>query len=117
MLRVSERDLRYNDEEGIYYYGDRPFTGVAFNTYPNGSPMSETPYEDGLFHGTSRGWWESGKPETEASYAFGGAHGTSRKWRERRMRLRAHRGDGKSLALIKATARLSIGSNVPSGRQ
>jgi antitoxin component YwqK of YwqJK toxin-antitoxin module len=80
MLRVPERDLRYNDEEGIYYYGDRPFTGVAFRTYPSGSPMTETQYEDGLFHGISRGFWESGKPETETSYAFGGQHGKSRSW-------------------------------------
>lgn len=80
MLRVSERDLRYDAQEGIYYHGDRPFTGVAHTTYPNGSPMSETEYRDGLFSGTSRGWWESGAPETEASYAFGALHGKSRTW-------------------------------------
>lgn len=80
MQRVPERDLRYNDREGIYYYGDRPFTGVAFNSYPDGSPMSETRYEDGLFHGPSFVWWRSGQLEAETSYHFGGAHGRSRMW-------------------------------------
>lgn len=80
MLRVPERDLRYNDEEGIFYYGDRPFTGTAFNTYADGSPMSESQYEDGLFHGTARGWWESGQLEAEGSFVFGGLHGKARKW-------------------------------------
>lgn len=80
MQRVSERDLRYDAREGVYYYGEHPFTGVAYTTYPGGSLMSETEYRDGLFSGVSRGWWESGSPETEASYSLGAAHGRSRSW-------------------------------------
>lgn len=80
MQRVSERALRYNDKEGLYYYDGSPFTGVAFTTYPNGSPMSEAEYKDGLFNGVSRGWWESGKLEAESNYAFGALHGISRMW-------------------------------------
>lgn len=80
MQRVPERDLRYDPEEAVYYYGDHPFTGIAYTTYPNGGPMSEAEYRDGVFFGVSRGWWESGKPETEANYAFGALHGPSRSW-------------------------------------
>ncbi|MFZ5893278.1 MAG: toxin-antitoxin system YwqK family antitoxin [Myxococcota bacterium] len=80
MQRVPEPDLKYNAEQGIYYYGDRPFTGVAFTTHPSGSLMGETQYEDGLFHGISRGWSRSGKLESEGNYHFGGAHGTLREW-------------------------------------
>jgi len=80
MLRVSERELRYDAQEGIYYHGGRPFTGIAYTTYPNGSPMGETQYHDGVFSGLSRGWWESGRPETETNYAEGALHGRSRSW-------------------------------------
>ncbi|MGC4095079.1 MAG: hypothetical protein QM756_45605 [Polyangiaceae bacterium] len=80
MLRVPENDLDYDAKRAIYFYGGRPFTGVAISTYPNGAPMAETQYEDGLFHGASRGWWESGKLEAEGNYHFGGAHGQARKW-------------------------------------
>lgn len=80
MQRVSERDLQYDAEEGVYYYGGRPFTGVANTEYPTGSPMSETEYCDGLLSGTSRGWWESGVPEAESSYSLGALHGRSRSW-------------------------------------
>ncbi|MGC4095080.1 MAG: hypothetical protein QM756_45610 [Polyangiaceae bacterium] len=80
MQRVPETDLRYNAEQGIYYYGDRPFTGVSFTTYPSGSPMSETHYEDGLIHGVSRVWRRTGQLEAESNYAFGAAHGKSQTW-------------------------------------
>lgn len=80
MPRVPERDLRYDAREAVYRHGGRPFTGVAYTTYSDGTPMSETEHRDGLFFGVSRGWWESGKPETEANYAFGVLHGPSRSW-------------------------------------
>lgn len=80
MQRVPERDLRYDAREALYYHGDRPFTGIAYTTYPDGAPMSETQYRDGLLSGTSRGWWESGSLETEASYSSGVLHGDSRTW-------------------------------------
>lgn len=80
MQRVSEREIYYDAHEGIYYYGDHPFTGIAYTTYPQGSRMSETEYRDGLLSGVSRGWWESGIPETESNYAFGALHGKSRIW-------------------------------------
>lgn len=82
MQRVPERDLRYDAREALYYHGDHPFTGIAYTTYPDGAPMSETSYRDGLFSGPSRGWWESGSVETEANYAFGVLHGESRAWHE-----------------------------------
>jgi antitoxin component YwqK of YwqJK toxin-antitoxin module len=80
MQRVPESNLDYNAEEGIYYYGDRPFTGVTFTEYPNGSRMSETSYENGLFHGVSRVWRRTGQLEAETSCSFGAVHGTSRTW-------------------------------------
>lgn len=80
MVRVPEAELRYDAERGLHCLGARPFTGVAWTTWPDGSPMSESTYEDGLLSGLSRGWWPSGVLEVESHYALGALHGRSRQW-------------------------------------
>ena len=80
MQRVPESELRYNDADGLYYLRDEPFSGVAHLAYPDGTPMSESEYRDGIFFGISRHWWESGAVEAESDFAFGVLHGKSRVW-------------------------------------
>jgi antitoxin component YwqK of YwqJK toxin-antitoxin module len=80
MQRVPENKLRYDDVEGVYYLGDQPFTGVAYTQYPDGSPMSESEYRDGVFSGVSRGWSRTGSLESESHYLLGALHGKSRQW-------------------------------------
>jgi antitoxin component YwqK of YwqJK toxin-antitoxin module len=80
--RVPFDDLTMAEDQ-LMTWRDRPFTGVAIEAYPDGSPRSESAYREGLVEGLSRLWYPSGQIKEEASYWRGARHGITREWTER----------------------------------
>ena len=40
MLRIHYDELE-TDVDGVYYWEAKPFTGIAYEQYPNGTPVSQ----------------------------------------------------------------------------
>jgi antitoxin component YwqK of YwqJK toxin-antitoxin module len=63
---VDEDQLEYRDD--LYYFKEKPFTGVAVSKHDNGQKESEWTYKDGKLHGLMTGWFEGGKKRWEKTY-------------------------------------------------
>jgi antitoxin component YwqK of YwqJK toxin-antitoxin module len=79
--RVPFDDLVIDDEQ-VASWQDRPFTGVAFDTFADGRPRSEASYVDGVQQGVAREWHPNGALKAETSYWNGSGHGLERAWNE-----------------------------------
>ncbi|NBD09942.1 toxin-antitoxin system YwqK family antitoxin [Corallococcus silvisoli] len=89
MQRVQFDDLMVGDDQ-LMFWGDRPFSGVAFELFPNGRLAIETGYAEGLMEGGSRTWSELGVVVEEVQHWGGVRHGPSRSWDEEgRLRVEA----------------------------
>lgn len=81
MKRVRNNELDYPGHDGLYYFGNEPFTGVAVH-YRNGRIASEAEFRDGMAWGMSRSWYPSGKPMSERQSVAGVLHGLCQEWDE-----------------------------------
>lgn len=79
MRRVPVGDLDFGDDYVVYEKG-KPFTGVAYDTRPNGSLWSEVTYGCGLRHGVSRSWHDNGQLMSQDHYKLARADGLSEEW-------------------------------------
>ena len=57
-----------------------PYTGTAFEKFPNGKKKLEVPIKDGKIHGTTREWAQNGKKIFEATYENGVQVGKESQW-------------------------------------
>lgn len=80
MLRVTEDDLDYSDEQACLYMGE-PFSGVAYEEL-SGTQISEVLYKDGAREGIARFWYPSGVLSAEERYAGNTRHGLCAEWFE-----------------------------------
>ena len=55
---------------------EKPFTGMAFYFYKEGSNSQESPYIKGKLNGTEVNYYESGSIHGETPYVDGKKHGT-----------------------------------------
>ena len=55
---------------------EKPFTGMAFYFYKEGSNSQESPYIKGKLNGTEVNYYESGSIKAETPYVDGKKHGT-----------------------------------------
>ncbi len=62
------------------YYEDRPFSGWAYELYPDGALMQATQYKDGVMHGLNLLWYQDGSPQMSAAYRDGSLHGRFLGW-------------------------------------
>ena len=81
MQRVRYNELDYPGEDGLYYLGDQPFTGVAAN-YHGSRLTGETEFRDGTAWGVSRSWYPSGAPASEKQCVAGVFHGLCQEFDE-----------------------------------
>jgi antitoxin component YwqK of YwqJK toxin-antitoxin module len=81
MIRVNFDNLDYTDE-GLHVWQGKPFTGIAYENFPNGQRQSEVTFIDGIKNGTTREWYPSGHLETEQHIVHGSKHGECREWFE-----------------------------------
>lgn len=80
MLRATEDELDYSDEQARLYMGE-PFSGIAYDEL-NGTVISEVLYKNGAREGIARFWYPSGALSTEEVYAKNTRHGLCTEWYE-----------------------------------
>lgn len=75
---ASEMDMHH----GLIYqrYHNKPFTGTAVETFPNGRRQGEVPIVEGLLHGRAREWDIDGTLILEAFYEKGKQTGKETQW-------------------------------------
>jgi antitoxin component YwqK of YwqJK toxin-antitoxin module len=57
--------------EDLWYFKEKPFTGVAVWKYPNGQKERETTFRDGKRHGLGTAWYENGQKDRETTVKDG----------------------------------------------
>lgn len=69
---------------GLWHYDVQrnPFTGRAFQSFPNESPRAEADFLLGRKDGMERFWWPNGKLKEEGQWFDGTENGVFRKWNE-----------------------------------
>ena len=77
---VDEDQLEERD--GLDYFEEKPFTGVAVSKYPKGQKLSEYTYKDGKLHGLQTEWRENGQKEWEVTHKNGNKDGLETGWHE-----------------------------------
>ncbi|AXG71838.1 hypothetical protein KORDIASMS9_04096 [Kordia sp. SMS9] len=77
---VSKEKLTLNATLGLYYYQNKPFTGVLEATYENGVVSERTIYVAGKRNGVRKKWFLDGLLSFEATYVAGKQHGISKTW-------------------------------------
>lgn len=104
LTSVNSRDLVLRAQEGLFYFNNQPFTGLAVKYYadsvlaqeiayvngkkedflrrwfPNGQLSQESSYKNGRLHGKSSTWWEDGVQRSESHFDNGKPHGLQKQW-------------------------------------
>lgn len=78
--RVPNTTLFQNDtalklQNGVYYFGSKPFSGFIKEIYSKGTLKSIASYYQGKQHGTTKTFFENGKPRDERNYKNGIGYG------------------------------------------
>jgi antitoxin component YwqK of YwqJK toxin-antitoxin module len=78
---ADELELDFGDGE-TYHWQGKPFTGMAYWLYPDGSPSDEEEYVEGRKHNIARSWYSGGQLKSETTYYKGTGYGPHREWDE-----------------------------------
>jgi antitoxin component YwqK of YwqJK toxin-antitoxin module len=70
----------FSEAGGLLYYRSQPFTGVARETFPDGSTFRTTEYKSGLRHGTSEEFGVTGARRARWNYKSGKKEGLQQGW-------------------------------------
>ena len=62
---------KLKDRDDLWYFEEKPFTGVALKKHENGQKERETTFRDGKRDGLSIWWHKNGQKEEEATYKAG----------------------------------------------
>jgi hypothetical protein len=81
LIKVQEKELGYSSYH-FYEYPepDQPFTGIAYETYPNGQIKSDKSYFKGIQKGFEREWYSNGQLEHECGMEAGVADIFYKEW-------------------------------------
>jgi hypothetical protein len=79
-LEVLKSQLKWDSALSLHTYEDKPFSGVAREFYPNGSPRLIWPFKDGKWHGLLEEFTEGRVRNVSKYYANGLRHGETRYW-------------------------------------
>jgi len=80
-IRVQFDLLEYK-HDGLCYFEQIPFSGVAYDLFPNGQLSSEVEHIDGLQEGMARSWFPSGQLECQQMFWRDASHGKYFEWFE-----------------------------------
>lgn len=79
---LTYKELGYRDGIFIEPGTDKPFTGIARDSYKDGKSKAEYPCKNGKFHGTVMEWHPNGKQLAETEFKNGERTGLNREWTE-----------------------------------
>jgi antitoxin component YwqK of YwqJK toxin-antitoxin module len=68
-------DNKLKLQNGVYYFGNKPYSGFIKEIYKNDTVKSFASYYRGKQHGTTKSFFENGKLETERYYKNGIGYG------------------------------------------
>lgn len=77
---VAEEELELQVSEGLVYWQEELFTGVAVSRHPDGSLATRKEYQAGQKHGEIQFWFASGQLSYQSYYVQGKRHGLVRSW-------------------------------------
>lgn len=80
--RVHFDEIYDNEDSSLVYYGDKLFTGVVYDTYPNGQLKYTTNYTNGVDDGLQQEWYESGQLQSQSYFKEGKLDGKVQEWYE-----------------------------------
>jgi antitoxin component YwqK of YwqJK toxin-antitoxin module len=81
-LRIDIDDIDERCDDMVFYQG-RPFTGVLYELYPDGTLHYEGEHVGGFPSGYLREWWPNGNKQLEVIYANSkNPNGKTTKWYE-----------------------------------
>lgn len=68
--------------KGLYFQPNtiKPYSGTAFDKFPNGKKRMEMPIKDGKIHGVSKEWSDKGKKVLERHFTMGVPNGKEKQW-------------------------------------
>ncbi len=68
--------------KGLFYQPNtiKPYTGIAFDKFPDGKKKMEIPIKNGKITGISKEWAKNGKKISEVQYSNGAPHGRETQW-------------------------------------
>jgi|SaaInlV_120m_DNA_3_1039746.scaffolds.fasta_scaffold26527_2 antitoxin component YwqK of YwqJK toxin-antitoxin module len=81
-------DVLIDKGDEFFYYEDKPFTGVAFDVYPNGQLHSEFNFKNGKADGLAKYWYENGQLAELYTFKNGVRDGLFQIWTEDGIMLR-----------------------------
>lgn len=73
--------------DGLFYSGQKPFTGTSFSYFNNGSVKMESSYKNGMKDGQFKLNFENGKLNEIRSYKNNEMHGIWITWNERGIKI------------------------------
>ena len=56
---------KLEERDGLWYFEEKPFTGVAVKKWPNDQKWGELTYKDGKEHGLAASWQKNGQKREE----------------------------------------------------
>jgi antitoxin component YwqK of YwqJK toxin-antitoxin module len=59
---------KLEERDDLYYFKEKPFTGVAVSKYENGQKDMESTYKDGKLHGLQTEWHTNGQKMAELTF-------------------------------------------------
>ena len=68
--------------DGLMYFEEKPFTGVALKKHENGQKERETTFRDGKRDGLLTDWRKNGQKDRETTFKDGRYDGLRTKWHE-----------------------------------
>ena len=81
LQEVHSDELRLDQNGGILYHNDIPFSGYSVDYYPNDTVKAKSiSYRDGKKEGLYKKWYKDGTLSYKADYSNGKKNGTSETW-------------------------------------
>lgn len=79
-VRISANDPALDKQRGVMLYNGQAFTGSVYSLYRDGSPKSETSFQDGRRQGVLTEWYPNGEVRSVSHFHNGVREGEQKEW-------------------------------------
>ena len=80
LIEVNADQIELHANEGLFYFEETPFTGIALKYYDNGIVAESAQFQNGKRHGLLKKWYASGVMSYMANYKEGKYHEKTYSW-------------------------------------